>query len=109
MVSFQAISRFKIADLVPTDGGQISFADIAKQTGVPEQTIQRLLRHAMTMRVFREPQPGFVAHTQASKALTDPDTAHWFASGTEDMWPAAVKVGPSCIVEPYAFSRASVG
>ncbi|KAK8042322.1 sterigmatocystin 8-O-methyltransferase [Apiospora phragmitis] len=92
MVCFQAITRFRIAEKVPTDGGQISFADIAKKAGVSERMIQRLLRHAITMRVFREPQEGFVAHTQASKALTNPDTAHWLASGTEDMWPAAVKV-----------------
>lgn len=92
MVSFQAIARFRIAEKVPTNGGQISFADIAKKTGVSERMIQRLLRHAMTMRVFREPQEGFVAHTKASKALTNPDTAHWLASGSEDMWPAALKV-----------------
>ncbi|KAK8024452.1 O-methyltransferase-domain-containing protein [Apiospora rasikravindrae] len=92
MVCLQAITRFKIPSRVPTDGGQISFADIAKQIGVPERMVQRLLRQAITMRVFREPQEGFVAHTQASKALTDRDTAHWLASGTEDMWPAAVKV-----------------
>ncbi|KAK8071291.1 S-adenosyl-L-methionine-dependent methyltransferase [Apiospora hydei] len=92
MVSLHAISRFKIAEKVPTDGGQISFADIAKQTGVSERMIQRLLRQAITMRVFREPQEGFVAHTQASKALTNQDTAGWLASGTEDMWPAATKM-----------------
>ncbi|KAK8102241.1 hypothetical protein PG984_015387 [Apiospora sp. TS-2023a] len=92
MVSLQAISRFKIAEKVPTNGGQISFADLAKQTGVPERMIQRLLRQAITMRVFREPQEGFVAHTQASKALLKPEMACWLASGTEDMWPAATKV-----------------
>ncbi|KAK7917835.1 hypothetical protein PG985_011443 [Apiospora marii] len=92
MVSLHAISRFKIAEKAPTDGGQISFADLAKQIGVPERLMQRLLRQAITMRVFREPREGFVAHTQASKALVKPDMAHWLASGTEDMWPAATKM-----------------
>ncbi|KAK8048183.1 sterigmatocystin 8-O-methyltransferase [Apiospora phragmitis] len=91
MVCLHAITRFKIASKVPTDGGQISFAGLAKQIGVPERMVQRLLRQAITMHVFREPQEGFVAHTQASKALTNQDTAHWLASGTEDMWPANVK------------------
>lgn len=95
MVSLHAISRFKIAEKVPTNGDQISFANLAAQTGVPERMMQRLLRHAITMHVFREPQEGFVAHTQASKALVKPDMAHWLASGTEDMWPAATKVYPS--------------
>lgn len=105
MVSLQAMSRFGIANMVPKGGGQTSFASIAKQTGVPEQMVQRLLRHAMTMRVFREPQPNAVAHTQASKIIIDPSTSHWLATGTEDMWPAAVKAGavvPSCSSCLYA-------
>ncbi|KAK7743303.1 hypothetical protein SLS62_010675 [Diatrype stigma] len=72
--------------------GQTTFASIAKQTGLPEQMVKRLLRHAMTMRVFREPEPNSVAHTQASKILTETNMAHWLASGTEDMWPAAVRM-----------------
>ncbi|KAI1075566.1 S-adenosyl-L-methionine-dependent methyltransferase [Whalleya microplaca] len=91
MVSLQAISRFKIAPMVPAQG-QTTFAEISKQTGVQEQTIQRLLRHAITMRVFCEPQPGQVAHTQASKALADPSVAKWLSSGAEDFWPAAVRI-----------------
>ncbi|KAI2468973.1 S-adenosyl-L-methionine-dependent methyltransferase [Annulohypoxylon bovei var. microspora] len=91
MVSLQAISRFKIAPMVPAQG-QTSFAEIAKQTGVQKQTIKRLLRHAIAMRVFCEPQPGCVAHTQASKALIDPSVANWLTSGAEDFWPAASRM-----------------
>ena len=77
--------------MIPS-GGQISFSDIAKQTELSEQIIVRLLRHAMTMRVFREPEPGMVAHTQASKMLASPFMNDWLKVGTEEMWPAAVKV-----------------
>ncbi|KAI0469792.1 S-adenosyl-L-methionine-dependent methyltransferase [Xylariaceae sp. FL0804] len=91
MVCLQGISRWKIAPMVPTRG-QTSFADIAKQTGVQEQTIQRLLRHAMTMRVFQEVEPGQVAHTQASKAILQPSVADWLSSGAEDFWPAATRM-----------------
>ncbi|KAI0595332.1 Sodium:solute symporter family-domain-containing protein [Biscogniauxia sp. FL1348] len=83
-----AISRLKPAPMVP-DRGQTTFAEIAKQAGVQEQTIQRLLRHAITMRVFCEPHPGRVAHPQASKPLTDPNVAKWLSSGADDFWPAA--------------------
>lgn len=76
-------------------GGQTTFASIAKQTGLEEQAIRRVLRHAMTMRVFREPEPGVVAHTQASKALMDPVANDWMGCGTEEMWPAATKVVPN--------------
>lgn len=97
-VSLQAISRFHIADLVPP-GGKTTFADIAKQTGLEEQAVRRVLRHAITMRVFREPEPGVVAHTQASKALMDPVANDWVGCGTDEMWPAATKVltTPPCV------------
>lgn len=44
------------------------------------------------MHIFREPEPGMVAHTQASKILANPVMNDWLKVGTEEMWPAAVKV-----------------
>jgi hypothetical protein len=73
-------------------GGQTSYGDIAEQTGLSEQIVLRLLRHAMTMRVFREPEPGMVAHTKVSKTLANPVMNDWLRIGTEEMWPAATKV-----------------
>ncbi|KAK5625638.1 hypothetical protein RRF57_001354 [Xylaria bambusicola] len=90
-VSLQAITRLKIANIVPS-GGQTSYTAIAKQTGLHEQAVRRLLRHAMTMRVFREPEAGMVAHTQASRALLDPVANDWVGLGTEEMWPAATRM-----------------
>lgn len=76
----------------------MSFADIAKKTPLTEQMVGRLLRHAMTMRIFYEPEPGMVAHTRASKILADPVTNDWLRTGTEEMWPAAAKARNSCFV-----------
>lgn len=86
-----AITTFKIASMVPRNG-KISFGDIAKQTPMTEDMTTRLLRHAMTMRIFREPEPGMVAHTAASKVLVNPGANAWLQSGTAEMWPAATKV-----------------
>ncbi|GAW18771.1 hypothetical protein ANO14919_082530 [Xylariales sp. No.14919] len=86
-----AISRLKIADMVPL-GGQSTYAAVAKQTGLDERAVRQLLRQAMTMRIFREPEPGVLAHTQASRALLDPVANDWVALGTEEMWPAATKM-----------------
>ncbi|KAK4642918.1 hypothetical protein QC761_401620 [Podospora bellae-mahoneyi] len=93
MVCLQFITRFSVADMVPA-GGQISFGDVAaKVPGLTESIVGRLLRHAMTMHVFHEPQPGMVAHTKASKALqTNPVLNAWLRNGTHEMWPAAVKM-----------------
>ncbi|KAI0015530.1 O-methyltransferase-domain-containing protein [Xylariomycetidae sp. FL0641] len=90
MIPFQAISELGIADMVPP-GGQISFREIASKTGMAESTIRRLLRYAMTMRVFREPEPGMVAHTSASKALTNKDTSAWLKLTSSDLCLTAAK------------------
>lgn len=82
--------------MVP-DGGQISFGEIAEQIGVPEHIVQRMLRFAMTMHIFREPNPGFVAHTKTSKAMTNAKMADWNGWGVEGMWPSTFRVSSSII------------
>ncbi|KAK3329993.1 S-adenosyl-L-methionine-dependent methyltransferase [Apodospora peruviana] len=91
-VCMQAIARYGIASMVPPGDQMMSFADIGKRTGLGEQMAARLLRHAMTMRVFREPEPGLVAHTKASRLLASPEMTAWMRIGTEEMWPAATKM-----------------
>lgn len=78
-------------------GGKVSFVDIAKQTPLTEQMVGRILRHAMTMCIFHEPEPGMVAHTKASKILADPVINNWLRVGTEEMWPASAKVSQTQI------------
>jgi len=46
----------------------------------------------MSLRVFHEPEPGMVAHTQASKLLTKETFDSWLRTGTHEMWPAATKL-----------------
>ena len=91
-VALQAIARFEIASMVP-HRGQVSFAEVATHTGLDEKLLRRLLRHAMTMRVFYEPEPGMISHTKASKLFANSDMNDWLRIGTEEMWPAATKVG----------------
>lgn len=52
----------------------------------------RIIRHAVTMRVFREPECGFVAHTRASRMLASPEMRDWIRAGTEELGPAGSKV-----------------
>lgn len=78
--------------MVPLNG-QVSFDDIASPTPMTSEMTARLLRHAMTMRIFREPEPGMVAHTAASRILSHSPANDWLYAGTTEMWPAATKVG----------------
>ncbi|KAF4449245.1 S-adenosyl-L-methionine-dependent methyltransferase [Fusarium albosuccineum] len=87
MVCLKAISHFNIAAIVPVDG-QVSFEEISDRTGIELQIVRRLLRHAATMRIFREPAPGQIAHTKASKALTGPHMNDFLKVGSGEIWPA---------------------
>ncbi|KAK7977033.1 S-adenosyl-L-methionine-dependent methyltransferase [Apiospora saccharicola] len=91
LVSIDTICRYKIAELVPS-GGKISFGDIAKQAGLEEPLVRRLLRHAMTMRIFQEPEPDMVAHTKISKFLRIPYINAWVSVGAREGWPACTKM-----------------
>ncbi|KUI68466.1 6-hydroxytryprostatin B O-methyltransferase [Cytospora mali] len=91
LASIQAIGRFHIASMVPA-GGQTSYGSIAKQIGLSEQMTRRLLRHAMTLHIFREPEPGFVGHTQTSRLLRDPENNAFLDWQPEVGWPSSLKL-----------------
>ena len=61
----QAIYGFNIPGFVPIDEAT-SFAKIPKICGQCESDIKRILRHAMTYYIFREPVEGSIAHTPVS-------------------------------------------
>jgi hypothetical protein len=91
MVSIGAVARYHIAETIPV-GGKISFEDIAKQVGLSVMMTRRLIRHAMTMRIFSEPEPGMVAHTKASRFMTIPDINAWVQVASREGWPASTKI-----------------
>ncbi len=91
----QAVYRFAIATSFPADMEEVTYAELATATGLPESHIQRFLRCAMTFHIFREPRKGVVAHTAASKLLVDdPLMREWLGMVSEEIWPAASKVRP---------------
>lgn len=93
MISLQAIYRFHLATSFPTDGNETTFAKLASASGLGESEVRRILRHAMTYRIFCEPKKGVVAHTAASKLLAvDPSMRQWVGMVSEEMWPSAAKV-----------------
>ena len=70
LISLQAIYRFKIATSFSTDE-ETSFTQLAHACQLNEADLSRILRHAITNRIFKEPRKGIVAHTAASKILAD--------------------------------------
>lgn len=87
-MTLQAINRFGIAKHVPLDKS-ISYKDLSVLCSVDESQLRRLVRHAMTHRIFQEPEKGQVAHTASSRLLAeDPRMDSWVYFLTDYMWPA---------------------
>lgn len=92
LVSLHFIQQFNIAQLVPIGGETITFSALAEQCELPEADVRRLLRHAMTIRLFEETRDNEVAHTRASMLLRQEGIHGWIGSTCENSWPAATRV-----------------
>ncbi|RAH44621.1 sterigmatocystin 8-O-methyltransferase [Aspergillus brunneoviolaceus CBS 621.78] len=96
-MSIIMIHRFSIANLIKPDM-EMSFCSIAEQTGLQEGLVKHVLRHAMTLRVFRESRRGFVAHTPRSVVMRDGDIARWMAFSIDELTGAI-------LCAPYAMQK----
>lgn len=77
--------------MVPIEG-DVSYTEIAEKTGLDETNAKRLIRHAMTNRIFQEPRPGYVAHTAASRILLDDHAmSDWVGVCASEFFQAAAK------------------
>ncbi|KAF7937469.1 uncharacterized protein EAE98_001783 [Botrytis deweyae] len=100
LISMQAIGRFNIAKSIPIHE-EVSYADIAKRCGVNELDVRRILRHAMTLRLFKEPKRGVVAHTAASRMIAeDQQMADWVATTSDELWKAATQTVNAMVKHP---------
>ena len=92
MTGLHAINHFQIAEQFPKDKESATYAELSLSTGLPEFQLRRLLRQAMTQRIFTEPTEDSVAHTAASKMLLKPFVHERVDFTCEETWPAATKV-----------------
>lgn len=79
------ISKFDLPHMVPL-GGRLTFAEIAQKIGFTESVVARLMRDAMCIRIFQEPEHGVVAHTKVSKALRQDWLLTFVRAGAEEGW-----------------------
>lgn len=93
LVSQHAIVRFRLAEAFPIDG-EATFGQLATTTGLNERHLRKLLRYAMTQRIFCEPRPGVVAHTAASRLIVEDEGLYsWLRFSTDELWHAAYCAG----------------
>jgi hypothetical protein len=73
-------------------GGSITFDEIAGKTGLAKYAVRRLVRHAIAMRIFNEPEHEVITHSKISKFLTIPAINGWVGFEARDTWPASTRV-----------------
>jgi hypothetical protein len=85
---------------VPEEG-DISYADLAKALEIDETNLTRLIRHAMTNRIFLEPRSGYVAHSAASRVLKDDQQmVGWVGVCSSEFFQAAARTVESMQAHP---------
>ncbi|KAK4199612.1 S-adenosyl-L-methionine-dependent methyltransferase [Triangularia verruculosa] len=108
-LALAAINHYGIAKLVPLDA-PISLADLQAKTPLDPINLARLIRLAITNKIFCEPTPGFIAHTAASKTLAqDDDLQAWVGFNGEDILPASAHVLQALQTHPEATSLTRTG
>ena len=74
-------------------------------TKVPIKALRRLLRHAMTQRIFCEPDADVVSHTQVSRLLVVNEAVRdYVGTVCQEVWPAATRIADA--IEKWPGSRA---
>ena len=95
--------------MFPADS-TISLSELQSKTSLDPINLARVLRLAMTKGIFREPSPGMVAHTVASRVLAeDVDMQAWVGFNGEDILPASAHVLEALKTYPEATSLTRTG
>ncbi|KAK4230953.1 hypothetical protein QBC38DRAFT_467405 [Podospora fimiseda] len=109
VLALQAVNHYGIAKLFPADS-TITFTELQSKTTLDPTNLARLVRVAMTNGIFREPSPGVLAHTAASRVLAeDEDLQAWVGFNGEDIFPSAAHVLDALKADPEATSLTRAG
>lgn len=85
------MTRFDLARNLPV-GSKTTFREMAESSGLPESTVRKLVRYAVTQKIFEEPEPGVIVHSAASRLLAENPGVHDFvATCTGELWQAAAQ------------------
>jgi hypothetical protein len=98
------LNQFNFFSAVPLDGSA-SYSEISRATLLPESIVRRILRHAMTSKLFAEtaPESDRVVHTAATAYVAkNPIVRSWIAHNLEEVEPACGKL-------PEALRKFSMG
>ncbi|KAB5560046.1 O-methyltransferase-domain-containing protein [Coniochaeta sp. 2T2.1] len=108
-LALQTINAFGIAKLFPVDE-TITLTELTARSKLDKVNLARLVRYAITNHIFREPTPGVIAHTAASRCMAeDEDMQAWIGFNTEDIFPASAHVLQALRTYPEAVHLTQTG
>lgn len=91
-VCLHAIYHYKLAEALPV-GEEATFEQLAEKCKLNVPDLRRLVRQAISNRMFKEVRKGVVGHSAVSKLLAiDPLFRDYIGMGCEEVWGAAVEV-----------------
>jgi hypothetical protein len=96
---FGVLSKFDIAQALGVDEC-VSYAELGKRCGLLESETRRLVRGAIALRFFDEPEADKVRHNAASLALATPAAAAWVKSTLRNSAPSAMKLADALAQYP---------
>ncbi|KAL2850242.1 O-methyltransferase-domain-containing protein [Aspergillus pseudoustus] len=83
---YYTLAHFPIHQHIPLDG-QITYTKLSTACSLPLDALKRILRHAMLNHLFTEPEPGYIAHSEASRILaTDAGMASWLGHNYDEVF-----------------------
>lgn len=88
---------YRIADHVPVNG-DITYSELALRCGLNESDTRRIVRAAISLRIFNENDEGCVTHNAISKVMTNTLTHDGLGFFTQEYMPAALNL-------PYTLRR----
>ncbi|KXX74556.1 6-hydroxytryprostatin B O-methyltransferase, partial [Madurella mycetomatis] len=109
VLALTTLNHYGIAKLVPP-GSTITLGELQTKTTLDPINLARLLRLAMTNGIFREPSPGVIAHTAASRVLAEDENMRaWVGFNGEDIFRASAHVVQALTTYPEATSLTRAG
>lgn len=91
LLSQQAIVRFRLAHSFPV-GSEATFSQISETSGLPENCVRQIIRHAVAHGIFVEPRRGFISHNAVSRLLAEDSGMHdWVGVHTDEIWQASAQ------------------
>lgn len=88
---FSVLYNYRIAHHIPQHDDAISYAELSQRCGLSEPDTTRIVRAAVSLRVFEERPVGFVRHNAASSVLATSLGHDAVGFATEEYGPAAVR------------------